>query len=74
MRLDLWSTLSLLVWSLSVKNLQDRDKADKVSILFPRDSSGQLKCFWGCNEEVQKFITPGVGEGGGGCEKSTFLK
>ena len=58
----------VIVRSLSGKNWQDRDKADKVSILFPRDSSWQLKCFWGCNEEVQKFITPG----GGGVKKYFF--
>ena len=44
--------------SLSGKNWQDRDKADKVSILFPRDSKGQLKCFWGCNEKVRKIYHP----------------
>ena len=57
----IYMEVQLIVRSLSGKNWQDRDKADKVSILFPRDSSWQLKCFWGCNEEVQKFITPGGG-------------
>ena len=51
----------LLVRSLSGKNWQDRDKADKVGISFSRDSEGQLKWFWGCNEEVRKIYHPGGG-------------
>ena len=53
--------LPILVRSLSGKNWQDRDKADKVGISFSRDSQGQLKWFWGCNEEIRKIYHRGGG-------------
>ena len=49
----------LLVRSLSVKNWQDRDKADKVTISFPATPKNKLKYFWGCNEDIRKIYHPG---------------
>ena len=47
-----------IVRSLSGKNWQDRDKADKVSISFPATPDDKLKCFWGCNEDIRKIYHP----------------
>ena len=56
--------LDIIVRSLSGKNWQDRDKADKVSISFPATPKVRLKCFGGCNEDIRKIYHPG-----GVCEK-----
>ena len=59
-----------IVPSFSGKNWQDRDdKADKVSISFSRDSWDELKCFWGCEEEVRKIYHS---QGGGGVKNYFF--
>ena len=50
---------ALIVRSLSGKNWQDRDKADKASISFPATPNDKFKCFWGCNEDIRKIYHPG---------------
>ena len=47
--------LEHLVRSLSGKNWEDRNKADKVSISYPATPKDKLKCFWGCNEDIRKI-------------------
>ena len=48
-----------IVRSLSGKNWQNRDKADKVSISFPASPNDKLKCFWGCSKDIRKIYHPG---------------
>ena len=50
---------AVIVRSLSGKNWQDCDKADKVSISFPATPNDKLKCFGGCNEDIRKIYHPG---------------
>ena len=51
-KIDMPPPFLLIVRSLSGKNWQDRDKADKVSISFPASPKDKLKCFWGCNKDI----------------------
>ena len=49
----------MLVRSLSGKNWQDRDTADKVSISFPATPNDKLNVFGDVMKIFEKFIIPG---------------
>ena len=50
----------LIVWSLSGKNWQDRDKADKVSISFPATPNDKLNVFGDVMKIFENLSSRGV--------------
>ena len=53
------SSHAFIARSLSGKNWQDRDKADKVSISFPENPNEKFNVFVDVMKIFEKFIIPG---------------